>query len=75
MLPRAEHVLVSDVQVWGDRKAPGLLLGWRRDDAGRWWGWVISAELGSGASGGGPYVRQGWVRAESIERLGAGPKT
>ncbi len=68
MVARAEHVWVSDVQVWGDRRAPGLLLGWRRTDE-RWEGWVIVVHLGSPAGGGGgPYVRQGWVRAESIQR-------
>lgn len=66
MIPRAEHVWVTDVQVWGDRRAPGLLLGWRRDDDGSWWGWVVSAQLGVDAQGGGPYVRQIWAPAAQI---------
>ncbi len=70
MLPRAEHVWVSDVQVWGDGVAPGLLLGWRRRRDGGWEGWCVVAHLGSAAAGSGPYVRQGWVRAESIRRCG-----
>ncbi len=66
MLPRAEHVWVTDVRMWDDRGAPGLLLGWRRARDGSWEGWCIVAHLGSAARDGGPYVRQGWVRAESI---------
>ncbi|WP_139983943.1 hypothetical protein [Nocardioides litoris] len=64
MLPRAEHVWVTDVQVWGDRRAPGLLLGWERDRSGRWLGWVVVAHLG--AQHGGPYVSQRWVPSEAI---------
>lgn len=65
MMPRAEHVWVTDVQVWGDRMAPGLLLGWRRR-AGEWEGWVVTAQVGPRDSG--PFIRQGWVRAQSIHR-------
>lgn len=67
MHPRAEHVWVSDVQVWGDRRAPGLLLGWRQDRTGRWVGWVVVAHLGA-AQEGGPYVQQRWVPAQAIVR-------
>lgn len=57
---------VADVQVWGDRYAPGLLLGWERDAAGAWQGWVIVAETGIDAHTAGPYVRQVWVPADRI---------
>lgn len=68
MVPRAEHVWVTDVQVWGDRLAPGLLLGWRKArKGGGWEGWVIVAQLGIDAQGDGPHVRQGWTRAEAIK--------
>jgi hypothetical protein len=46
---------------------PRLLLGWRQRE-GQWKGWVISAQIGPQDPG--PYIRQGWVRAESIKRLG-----
>lgn len=64
MVPRSEHVWVTDVQVWGDRQCAGLLLGWRQRK-GQWEGWVITAQVGPQDSG--PFVRQGWVRAESIK--------
>lgn len=65
MLPRAEHVWVTDVAA-GDRHAPGLLLGWQQDRRGRWLGWVVVAHLGAQETG--PYVQQRWVPAESIRR-------
>jgi hypothetical protein len=66
MHPRAEHVWVTDVQTWGDGRAPGLLIGWQQDRTGAWLGWVVVAHLGAQDSG--PYVQQRWVRAESILR-------
>ena len=68
MHPRAEHVWVTDVQVWGDVQAPGLLLGWRQTRQGAWEGWCVVAHLGPQDSG--PYVRQGWVAAALIKRRG-----
>lgn len=65
MTPRAEHVSVKDVQVWGDQLAPGLLIGWDQRD-GEWWGYVIAAQAGIDARGAGPYVKQVWVKAEFI---------
>lgn len=71
MDPRAEHVWVTDVQVWGDRQAPGLLLGWERRADG-WWGFVITAQAGIDAHGAGPYVRQLWVPASAISPATSG---
>lgn len=70
-IPRAEHVWVTEVQVWGDRGAPGLLLGWRQDEHG-WEGYVVTASLG-GARGSGPYVTQRWHPADRIRRCDEEP--
>lgn len=64
MEPRAQHVFVKDVQVWGDVLAPGLLLGWRKRK-GVWEGWVVVAQLGPQDSG--PFVQQRWIPASSLE--------
>lgn len=69
MVPRAEHVWVVDVQVWGDRQAPGLLLAWDRREDG-WWAHVIVVQLGNGSQGGGPYVKQLWLQAAAIRPAG-----
>ncbi|WP_134767762.1 hypothetical protein [Nocardioides sp. 1609] len=66
--PRAEHVWVTGVEVWGDRRSPGLLLGWRRARDGTWEGWVVTASVGTPARQDGPYVRQTWVPAAAIVR-------
>ncbi|MBS45284.1 MAG: hypothetical protein CMH83_19370 [Nocardioides sp.] len=75
MHPRAEHVWVTDVQVWGDVQAPGLLLGWRQTRQGAWEGWCVVAHLGPQESG--PYVPAGVGRScvdQATRTRRAGPR-
>jgi len=65
VVPRAEHVWVTDVR--GGPEA-ALLLGWQQRQDGGWEGWCVVAYLGSTGHGDRTYVRQSWVRAESIKR-------
>jgi hypothetical protein len=67
VIPRAEAVWVTETIVWGDRKAPGLLLGWEKRD-GAWWGMCVYVQ--TGAQDSGPYVTQTWVPAAKIEQRG-----
>ncbi|MXG90658.1 hypothetical protein [Nocardioides flavescens] len=71
-LPRAEHVWINHVSGLTEAHLPGLLLAWRRHPArpAEWQGWVIYAELGSAAGGGGPFIRQSWVEATGIQPRG-----
>lgn len=65
-IARCEHVFITHI---GSTPIPGLLCAWRRHPVRtlEWQGWVIFAELDAT---GEPYVRQSWVEAGGIQRLG-----
>lgn len=72
MVARAEHVWVSDVQVWGDVPHPGLLVEWRQCDDGSWEGLVVWTQ--AFPQGRGWEVRQHWLEAAKIRRADTGPR-
>ena len=64
MRARPQHVWVCVTGVWGDAKAPGLLLEWRQRKDRGWEGLVVWVTTYSG----GWDLRQGWMRAEHVRR-------
>lgn len=65
MEPRAEHVWVRNVALFGDQWHPGILLWWEQTDDG-WRGMVVVARPGIPARNDGPFVSQGYRTADAI---------
>jgi hypothetical protein len=63
---RAEHVFVTDVQVWGNVPHPGLLAEWRPAEGGGYEGLVIFVQVHP--QGAGWSLTQKWMPAEKIRR-------
>lgn len=61
----AKHIWVN-TQIINEELAPGILLEWRREDDGSWWGLVMWAQRERGRGRSYWSARTQWVEADRI---------